>query len=140
MNKSNSCSDNLFINARTHFNWENKRVSDEILLNLYNLTKLAPTSANCSPARFVFITSTKAKERLKPALSKGNIEQTMTAPVTVIIAYDLKFYDHLDFLFPGSGAKDWFTGSEQQILETAQTELSQIIKAEYSYKSIIFYL
>ena len=119
MNRLNQYSENLFKNARTHFSWKNKKISNDILIELYDLLKLAPTSANCSPARFIFIKSSTAKEKLIPALSKGNIDQTISAPVTVIIAYDLEFYEHLDFLFPNSGAKEWFTGSNQQILETA---------------------
>lgn len=119
MNKLNQYSENLFKDARSHFSWKNKKISNDILIELYNLLKLAPTSANCSPARFIFIKSSTAKEKLMPAISKGNIDQTMSAPITVIIAYDLEFYEHLDFLFPDSGAKKWFTGSKQHILETA---------------------
>jgi 3-hydroxypropanoate dehydrogenase len=119
MNKLNQYSENLFKDARSHFNWKNKKISNDILIKLYNLLKLAPTSANCSPARFIFVKSSAAKEKLIPAISKGNIDQTISAPITVIIAYDLEFYEHLDFLFPDSGAKKWFTGSNQHILETA---------------------
>jgi len=111
--------DLLFLNARSHSSWTDKIVEDATLVKLYNLVKLAPTSANCSPARFLFIKSAKAKKRLKPAISQGNIDQTMTAPVTVIIGYDLEFYNHLDFLFPKSGAKSWFTGSKELVIETA---------------------
>src|SRR5678815_6077241 len=90
----------LFREARTYSKWQSKPVSDQTLHELYELLKWGPTSANGSPARFVFLRTKEAKERLRPALSSGNIEKTMTAPVTVIIAYDLKFYDKLPKLFP----------------------------------------
>jgi 3-hydroxypropanoate dehydrogenase len=80
---------------------------------------LGPTSANCSPARFVFIRTTEGKEKLKPALSSGNLEKTMTAPVVVIVAYDPKFYDHLPRLFPHVDAKSWFTENPALSEETA---------------------
>jgi 3-hydroxypropanoate dehydrogenase len=90
----------LFRDARTHAAWLDKPVSDETLHELYDLAKWPPTSANTNPARFVFIRSDKAKQRLRPALSSGNLEKTMKAPVTVIVAYDLKFYEKLPKLFP----------------------------------------
>ena len=92
--------DQLFREARTHSHWLDKPVPDELLRELYDLVKCGPTSANTCPARFVFLRSQKAKERLKPALAHGNIEKVMTAPVTVIVAYDLKFYEKLPKLFP----------------------------------------
>src|ERR1700680_1126086 len=97
---SNNCIDKLFRDARTHSAWIDKPVSDETLHELYNALKWGPTSANASPARFVFIRSAKAKERLRLSLSPGNLEKTMKAPVTVIVAYDLHFYDKLPKLFP----------------------------------------
>jgi 3-hydroxypropanoate dehydrogenase len=82
--------------------------------------KMAPTSANCAPARLVFVRSVAAKERLRPALSAGNVEKTMAAPVTVIVGYDLKFYEQLPRLFPHEpSAKTWFTGSAALIEATA---------------------
>jgi 3-hydroxypropanoate dehydrogenase len=92
--------DSLFREARTHSKWQQQPVTDKTLRDLYELLKWAPTSANASPARFVFLRSTEAKERLRPALAPLNVEKTMAAPVTVIIAYDLKFYDQLPKLFP----------------------------------------
>ena len=80
---------------------------------------MAPTSANCSPARFVFLTTPEAKQKLKPALSSGNVEKTMTAPVTVLVATDARFYDKLPELFPYADAKSWFTSSEAVAHETA---------------------
>jgi 3-hydroxypropanoate dehydrogenase len=80
---------------------------------------MGPTSANSGPARFVFVRTTEAKERLKPALSAGNLEKTMAAPVTVIVAYDPRFYDELPRLFPHADARAWFAGNEALAEETA---------------------
>jgi 3-hydroxypropanoate dehydrogenase len=92
--------DQLFRNARTYSKWLDKPVGDDLLRGLYDLLKWGPTSANTSPARFAFLRTPAAKERLRPALAAGNVDKVMTAPVTVIIAYDLKFYDKLPKLFP----------------------------------------
>lgn len=103
----------LFLHARTHNHWQDRDVPDSLLLELVDLMKLGPTSANCSPARVLFIKSPQAKIRLKPHLSSGNRNKTMATPVTAIIGYDLKFYDHLPKLFPHDlEARSWFTGSE----------------------------
>lgn len=109
----------LFGNARSHNGWSKQGIDDEVLRQLYDLLKMAPTSANCSPGRFVFLRSTAAKERLAPALSKGNLEKTMTAPVSVIVAWDTAFYEHLPALFPHADAKSWFTHSPEAAHETA---------------------
>ncbi len=109
----------LFTEARTHNKWKPEPVSDATLQELYDLLKMGPTSANCSPARFVFVRTPEAKERLKPALSSGNLEKTMTAPVTVIVAYDPKFFDELPKLFPHADARSWFVRSEALATETA---------------------
>ena len=109
----------LFLSARTHSAWADKDVSIETLHRLIDLTKMGPTSANCSPARFVFVTSLEAKERLKPLLDAGNRDKTMAAPVTVIIGHDMKFYDYLPKLYPTANAKSWFEGNDQKIAETA---------------------
>ena len=90
----------LFKKARSHNNWTNKNISENILQDLYELVKNCPTSANSEPMRVIFLKSNKAKERVKPFLSEGNVEKTMTAPVCAIIAYDTKFYNHLPQLFP----------------------------------------
>lgn len=126
MNKTmdSSVLEQLFTEARTHNGWQDKEVSREQLEQLYHLTSLGPTSANCSPARFVFVTSPEGKERLAPTLSKGNLDKTMTAPVTVIVAYDRQFYDALPTLFPHGDAKSWFTSSEELALETAMRNSS----------------
>ncbi|MEN9657160.1 MAG: hypothetical protein RL571_625 [Pseudomonadota bacterium] len=110
----------LFTEARTHNAWQDKPVSDEILQQLYDLLKWAPTSANAAPARFIFVKSPEAKAKLKPSLSEGNIEKTMSAPVTVIVAYDLEFYGQLPTLFPQADAKSWFAGNEAAINSTVQ--------------------
>ena len=89
------------------------------LRELYDLLKWAPTSANSSPARFVFLVSHQAKERLRPALSAGNLDKTMAAPVTVIVAYDLEFHEKLPRLFPHTDARSWFAGKPEHILTTA---------------------
>src|SRR2546422_10934386 len=94
--------DTLFREARSYTKWQPRPVTDELLHELYDLLKWAPTSANAEPARFAFLRSKEAKERLRPALAPLNVEKTMTAPVTVIVAYDLKFYEQLPKLFPHS--------------------------------------
>ena len=100
MEVSNDAFDLVFRKARTYDAWLPKPVPDDLLRQLYETLKWGPTSANMSPARFVFICSKAAKERLRPSLAPGNVEKTMTAPVTVIIAYDVNFYDKLPRLFP----------------------------------------
>jgi 3-hydroxypropanoate dehydrogenase len=111
--------DQLFRDARTYNAWQNKDVPDSLLHEIVDLLKLGPTSANCSPARFLFVKSRAAKEKLKPHLSEGNREKTMKAPVCAIIGYDLDFYDHLPYLFPHTNAKSWFEGKPKKIEETA---------------------
>jgi 3-hydroxypropanoate dehydrogenase len=103
--------DQLFLAARTQNKWLDQPVAEEKLRELYDLLKMAPTSANCSPARFVFVRSPEAKAKLKQALSPGNYDKTMTAPVTVIVAHDLHFYDKLPTLFPHADARSWFAGN-----------------------------
>ena len=111
--------DIIFRDARTHRSWLEEEVSDVLLQAIYDLAKMGPTSANCSPMRVVYVKSTEAKERLKPALSKGNVEKTMAAPATAIIAHDLAFYDHLPKLAPHFDARAMFAGKEDLIEETA---------------------
>jgi 3-hydroxypropanoate dehydrogenase len=108
----------LFHEARTHNVWLDKPVSDDLLRQVYDLMKWAPPSANSSPARIVFLRTPEAKERLRPAVSPNNVDKTMKAPVTAILAYDLKFYEKLPKLFPNNpAARDWFSNS-QQLAET----------------------
>ena len=110
--------DQLFREARTHTAWLPKTVPTELLQQVYDLAKMGPTSANTTPARFVFITTPEAKERLRPALAPLNVEKTMSAPVTAIIAYDTEFYEHLPRLFPHTDARSWFKGNAALIEET----------------------
>ena len=115
----------LFRDARTHTKWQPRPVTDDTLRNLYDVLKWAPTSANASPARFAFLRSREAKERLRPALAPLNIEKTMTAPVTVIIAYDLKFYAQLPKLFPQSpGMAKLFADNPEMVETTAKRNSS----------------
>lgn len=109
----------LFLEARSHNGWIDKPVTDEQLATLYTLTCMGPTSANCSPARFVFVRTLAGKEKLRPALSSGNLQKTMTAPVTAIVAYDKAFYEQLPKLFPHADARSWFTSSPAFAEETA---------------------
>ena len=108
--------DQLFRTARTH-NAFSGVIDDATLRRLYDLLKLGPTEANTCPARFVFLRSREAKEKLGPALSEGNHAKTMSAPVTVIVGHDLRFYDKLPVLFPHVDAKSWFEGSPEARLE-----------------------
>jgi 3-hydroxypropanoate dehydrogenase len=114
-----TCLDQIFREARTHNAWRDQDVPDALLQAIVDLLKLGPTSANCSPARFLFVKSREAKERLKPHLSEGNRDKTMKAPVCTIIGYDLDFYVHLPKLFPHTDAKSWFEGKKEKIAETA---------------------
>ncbi|MFU9139193.1 malonic semialdehyde reductase [Erwinia tasmaniensis] len=109
----------LFTAARTYNGWQDRPVSDEQIRAIYDLVKMGPTSANCGPARFSFIRSEAGKARLKPALSSGNLEKTMTAPVTAIVAWDPLFYNRLPELFPFADARAWFTSSPELAVETA---------------------
>lgn len=109
----------IFLSARTHSVWLDKPVPDELLVRVVDLMKLGPTSANCSPARVVFVKSPEAKARLKPFLSAGNLDKTLKAPVTAILGYDLEFYEKLPRLFPHTDARSWFTGKPEHIVETA---------------------
>ena len=102
----------LFTAARTHNGFLAKPVSDELLKQAVELAKMAPTSANQSPARIVFVKSAEAKAKLLPAMAPANAEKTKAAPVVAIVGYDEKFYDHLPFLFPHADAKSWFSGNE----------------------------
>lgn len=115
--------DQLFNDARTFRGsskaWLDKPVTDAQLTQLYDLAKLAPTSANCSPARIVFIRSPEAKETLRRVLDEGNVAQTMAAPVTALIGSDYAFYEHMDYLFPNTGARSWFEGKPEVIHNTA---------------------
>lgn len=109
----------LFTDARTANAWTAEPVSDSLLEQVYALARMGPTSANCSPGRFVFVRTAAGRDRLAPALSKGNLAKTLAAPVTVICAWDRRFHDALPRLFPHTDARAWFTGSEQMAHDTA---------------------
>ena len=111
--------DQLFRDARTH-NAFTGQVADADLREIYDLMKWGPTSANSTPARFVFVRTAEGKEKLRPAVSAGNLAKTMAAPVVVIVAYDLEFYDQLPKLFPHTDARSWFAGkTESHIRDNA---------------------
>ena len=112
--------DLLFREARTHNRFTDQPVTDDELRALHDLLKQGPTSANCSPARFLFLRTPEAKRRLAPALSSGNLDKTMAAPVTVIVAYDPRFYEKLPKLFPHNpDAMSWFTDNASLAATTA---------------------
>lgn len=111
--------DLIFRQARTHKAWQDKEVSDVLLQAVWDLAKMGPTSANCSPMRVVFVKSPEAKEKLKPALMQGNVDKTMRAPVCAIVAYDRQFHEKLPELFSQADAKSWFEGKPDFIEETA---------------------
>lgn len=112
--------DQIFMDARTHNVWTDRDVPDELLHELVDIVKMGPTSANCCPARILFVKSDAAKKRLSPLLSEGNVEKTMSAPVCAIIGHDLEFYEHLDKLFPHNlDAINWFKGNQPHIETTA---------------------
>ncbi len=120
-----SALDTLFREARSYVKWQSRPVTDETIRDLYDLLKWAPTSANGEPARFVFLRSKEAKERLRPALAPLNVEKTMTAPVTVIVGYDLKFYEQLPKLFPQNpGIVTLFRNSPESVEVTARRNSS----------------
>ncbi len=111
--------DTLFRHARTHNAWSDRPVTDQQLQQIYELMKWGPTSANCSPARIVFVKSAAEKEKLVACMSPGNAAKTGTAPVTAIIGMDLAFYDKLPQLFPHTDARSWFAGNQPLIDATA---------------------
>lgn len=115
----NNALDTLFRNARTHNGWQDEPVTDAQLQEIYDLMKWGPTSANCSPARIVFVRSTAEKEKLAACMAPGNVEKTKAAPVTAIIGMDMAFYDKLPQLFPHTDARSWFVGNQPLIDGTA---------------------
>lgn len=111
--------DLLFREARTFNTWQDRPVDDGTLHEIWNLARMGPTSANCSPARIVFVRTPEAKERLRPCLAPGNVDKTMAAPVTAIIGNDMEFYERLPALFPHTDARAWFVGNDALIESTA---------------------
>ncbi len=111
--------DLIFREARTHVNWLDKPIEDTVLKEIYELMKFGPTSGNCTPLRVVFINNSKSKERLKPSLMDGNIDKTMSAPVTAILAYDLKFFEQAHKLYPQVDTRSWYVNNEEFASSTA---------------------
>ena len=109
----------LFFKARTHNVWKNEPVSDQVLQEIYDVMKWAPTSANTNPARIVFVKTPSAKEKLLACVAPGNLDKTKTAPVTAIIAQDMEFFEKLPKLFPHADARSWFVGNQALIESTA---------------------
>ena len=109
----------VFTGARTHNAFLDKPVPDALLVEALDLAKIGPTAANSQPLRVLFLRSPEAKERLRPALSAGNLVKTLAAPVVAITAYDLEFYEHLPFLFPHADARSWFSGNKAFAERTA---------------------
>ncbi|NHO34097.1 malonic semialdehyde reductase [Acetobacter fallax] len=119
MQVDESALDCLFREARTPSRWTEEPVTDDTLRALYDLVKTGPTSGNCCPARFVFLTTQDAKERLRPALSAGNTEKAMMAPVVVIVASDPLFFDYFSRLNPEPDLRSWFASDVGLSEETA---------------------
>lgn len=112
--------DILFRHARTHRSWRAERITQDLLAAVYDLAKWGPTTNNTSPARFFFVVSSDAKQRLKPHLNRGNVEQTMSAPATAIIGYDLAFYEYMPKLSPNPEAREsWQKRSPPELQEAA---------------------
>lgn len=109
----------IFEEARTNTVWLTRPVPDELLRRVYEVAKMGPTSANCCPMRVVFVTSPEGKERLKPCLNEGNVEKTMKAPATAIVAYDTLFYDLLPKLFPARDMRTGFANNAELAQDTA---------------------
>src|SRR6266571_470984 len=117
--KKKKANNKKFHEARTHSTWLPEPVPVELLRKAYELARLGPTSANASPARFAFLTTPGAKALLKPVLAPGNVDKTMAAPVTVIIAWDTEFHEHLPRLFPHADIRSYFVGNKPLIEENA---------------------
>jgi 3-hydroxypropanoate dehydrogenase len=111
--------DKLFRKARTHRNWRPGQVTPQMLMAIYDLARWGPTTNNTMPARFVFVVTPAAKERLKPHLNKGNVEQTMRAQATAIVAYDLEFYEMMGKLSPNPNARETWAQKSPAELEQA---------------------
>jgi 3-hydroxypropanoate dehydrogenase len=103
--------DRVFHQGRTHTAWIDRPVEDSLLRQAWDMARMGPTSANCQPLRVVFVRSKAAKDRLAPALAPGNLDKTMAAPVTAIIAHDMAFFEQLPRLFPHADARSWFAGN-----------------------------
>ena len=111
--------DQLFREARTHNVFQNRPVDEALLREAVELTKMGPTSANALPMRVVYVRTPEAKAKLKPALLGANVDKTMAAPVTAIVGFDTKFFEHYPRLFPHADAKAWYVGNDAFAHDTA---------------------
>ncbi len=109
----------MLTKARSHYAWTDRQVTEDQLRRIYDITKMGATSMNSSPARFIFVTSPEGKKQIEPALKPKNVPKVLSAPVTVIIANDLKFWERLDYLFPHEDRKPMFRGKEAYTFDTA---------------------
>lgn len=123
--------DALFLQARTHNAWFDKQVDDALLRRIWDVARMGPTSANCSPMRVVFVKSPDAKARLLPALMEGNRAKTLAAPVTAIFGNDSQFYDLLPKLFPHADARAWFAGPGKEGIAAATAFRNGTLQAAY---------
>ncbi len=124
--------DLIFCQARTYGEFEPREVDDDLLRRIYALARMGATSANSNPMRVVFVRSKAAKERLRPALIASNRAKTMAAPVTAIIAYDTRFYEHLHYLFPHeAGVVGWFTGPGKEEVASATAFRNGTLQGAY---------
>ena len=115
----NVTTEQLFTDARTQNAYLPTPVPDSLLHELYDLLKWGPTSANCSPARFVFVRSAQARDKLAACMAPGNAPKVLQAPVTVVVGMDMNFYERLPQLFPHTDARSWFVGKPELIDATA---------------------
>jgi len=109
----------IFEDARTHTAWQERPVTDDLLRRIYDVAKMGPTSSNCCPMRVDFVKSADSKARLRPCLSEGNVEKTMKAPATAVVAYDTEFYELLPKLFPHRDVRIGFASSAELARTTA---------------------
>lgn len=123
--------DTLFLTARTHSGWLDMPVDDALLRQVWDLARMGPTSANCSPLRIVFVRSPEAKQRLLPALLEGNRAKTLAAPVTAIFGHDRQFFDLLPRLFPHADARAWFAGPEKEEVAATTAFRNGTLQAAY---------
>jgi 3-hydroxypropanoate dehydrogenase len=128
---SSQALDTLFLQARTHNDWLDKPVDDALLRQIWDLARMGPTSANCSPMRVVFVKSAEAKARLQPALMEGNRAKTLAAPVTAIFGNDSRFYDLLPKLFPHTDARAWFAGPGKEEVAATTAFRNGTLQAAY---------
>ncbi len=116
--------DQIFLEARTQYDWHDEAVPEATLRRLYDVVRMGPTSANCSPARFIFCAGEAARRKLADCVSEGNRAKVLAAPVTVVIGMDLAFHERLPLLFPHTDARSWFEGEPDLIRETAMRNSS----------------